>query len=935
MANYAEIRKKAVSWMNAHGWREAYGKKGAFTQSLLQHTDIELNVLLSLLPILSRKEHFGFTEAEAQSLIAGQVAHDVGKQTEKWQVYVRLPRPEQKGKYVPHVIRPLTDAEVADLVKTLEFPELVIPDATKFVNLHMTATRNPTNALDAALFHKGASGRWNTLAKIVEMIDKLCSIQGLLPTLGFLENDGEGLISPHIRVAYHQINLRGVSSVMLHRAAEKAFLARGWQPVLYFSEGTIYIADGLLQVEEPSCEEMFRFFEKELEQALPTSGFAKMVVGSPTGNFLPKPDLFDYREMGEYLETASKRVGRGSFRKKQGIVRRKTVTELLRLRGDTNGISDQVVDIESDRIDSAQPEMLVFKFFKAALDPQIAGKNGYFDCGDEIQKLSTRLNASNVSEQEQKQIARKIKNAIDEESEKWTQTLRENYDEVFGAGAYNALMSTSTLMPAKEMAAVIEPFWQLPGSSMGLQTALAGDAPDAERMEKLMGAMRGIASKVFEQIPDETRPSRASAADIARAFADDLIHPGGIDSQKIAATQMESYVASKPRALKNGVSARLCPICNTPFANGTVASADFLDKPEAYTNRAVSHGSTGYVVICNACKFERFLQQILLGEKVGRVLVATPRNHIGRWTGEAFVNEIIRFGEQASNLMSNDTRNPNERISLSLTYIIAKNLLNNARTDVDYTVKEGLTGEELSALFTYSLSDEKIKEYRKALQKAVVEDLDLGEDASIEAVNSEFGVSYPTWDAFLDDVVSRDYKRKFTSETVEQALKNAYKLKPQLKVVCQTSNFALVPMQFGFGGDKESDANAALRELFALLLIGLALDCTIAAISSGEAISFWGGEGIARVPGVPAIRDLIGAEWVKLEDGRKWIEKIGAASLLAGDTAYPERSNLYQILTALTPGHILRRIEMKSDSGQARFSQMELIQLATQEIKKS
>lgn len=935
--NYLEIRDKAVQWMNERGWREAYGKKGAFTQSLLQHTDIELNVLLSLLPVFARKEHYGLTESEEQSLIVGQIAHDVGKETEKWQTYVRASREEQKGKYVPHVIRPLTDEAVRDLTNTLGFPDSVIPDATKFVNLHMTGTRNSTNTLNALLFHKGESARWNTLARIVEMIDKLCSIHSLLPTLSFLEKDSQGLISPHIKTSRHQISLRGVSSVMLHKAAERAYLAKGWQPLLYFSDGTIYIADGLISIAEPSPAEVMKYFEAEIEQALPQKGFAKMVVGSPTGNFLPKPDLFDYREIREYLEAASKRVGRGSFRKKQAPARRKVVTEFYKLKGQLSAVSDQAVDVESDRVDSAQPEMLVFKFFKAALDPQTVGKNGCFEGSDAIRELVERQKLPEITEQEQKQLARKIKSAIGAKSDEWTSLVKEQYDAVFGGAAFEALMATSTLMPAKEMNGVIEPFWSLPGEKLDLKTALVGDAPDEERMAKLMDALCEVANKAYELIPGDHKPSRASAADIGITFAGDLIHPGEANAQEVAQTQLDSYLASKPRAMKDGDAARLCPICNQPFRNGTVASADFLDKPDSHTNRAVSHGATGYIVICNACKYERFLQQLLLGEKVSRVLVAMPRNHIGRWAGDAFVNKVMDFGETAGMMMSNDTRNPNERISLSLTYMIARNLLSSAQrkeieTDVNRLAKEGLTGAELSRLLSYSLSDDKKKEYRKALYKAILEWFDYSDGEPVESLNDLLGISFAGWDALLDDIVSGDFGRKYPSAEFDEIRAQTQKLQPQLRVICQTPNFALVPMRFGFGGDKESDANAALRELFTLLLIGLALDCSIASIASGEAISFVGGEGIARVPAVPAIRDVVGAEWVSLENARRWLEKIGAASLLAGDTEYPERSNLYQILNALTPGHILRRIEMKSDSGQAQFSQMELIQMATQPV---
>ena len=247
--NYAEIHCKAVQWMVDRGWREAYGKKGTFTQSLLQHTDIELNVLLELLPIFARPEHYGLSELEQQALIVGQIAHDVGKETEKWQRYVKAPRAQQRGNYVPHVLRPLTEEAVADLVNYLGFPQSVIPDAIKFVNLHMAATRGPTNVF-AALLQKGNSSRWNSLARIVDEIDNICSIPALLPTLQAIENNQRNgsAVGPHIKLAYHLVSIRGVSTVLLHKAAEKAYGA-DWFPILYFSDGTIYAADSLLNVD--------------------------------------------------------------------------------------------------------------------------------------------------------------------------------------------------------------------------------------------------------------------------------------------------------------------------------------------------------------------------------------------------------------------------------------------------------------------------------------------------------------------------------------------------------------------------------------------------------------------------------------------------------------------------------------------------------------
>ncbi|MCL6543067.1 MAG: hypothetical protein K6T87_21150 [Roseiflexus sp.] len=81
------------------------------------------------------------------------------------------------------------------------------------------------------------------------------------------------------------------------------------------------------------------------------------------------------------------------------------------------------------------------------------------------------------------------------------------------------------------------------------------------------------------------------------------------------------------------------------------------------------------------------------------------------------------------------------------------------------------------------------------------------------------------------------------------------------------------------------------------------------------------------VPRVPALRALVGSEWITLDRAEKWLKAIGAASLLAQATGLPERSNLYQILSAPTPGHILRRIEQSNETGTLNYQQLQYLEI--------
>lgn len=926
--NFTEIQRQAIDWMANRGWKSKWGKRGTFTQSLLQHTDIELNVLCTLLPILSDKAHYGFTEQEQQALIVGTVAHDTGKETPEWQSYVQLPEGQQRGRFVPHIIPSLTQSVVPELVNLFGFDALIASDAISFVNLHMAAARSTTSLLGTITGKSQAtdgSNRWNLLARVVEAVDKFCSIHGLLPTLNYLaRGQDNGVISSHIRLEYHLTSLRGVSTALLHRAATGVYQSEGWQPVLYFSNGTIYVADSRAQVQAPQPNTIISRLADVIEEAMPAKFFPKMVVGSPTSTMIPKPEFFDYREFTAYLREASQRVKKGSFLRKPESVRLSKMlddkgTGYWQLGGKKSK-SEQNLDLDSERIDRAQPLMMVFKFFRDAMKSELVGKVAGLVSPVKVSTLEQQRDQSielGVSvEQAQARYEKALQKIMKESNLAFEVAVAQEYDAVFGAGAFARLQSTSTLMPIKEMLAVVDPFWVLPGQVLGLAHKTLEIVQDGVLQEALITKLNEVAQKVYERLPESQRPIRTGAAEIAATFGNDLIHPAPmLNIQQLAQQQQNAYAHSKPEAMRDREAARLCPICNSHFEHGTAATADFVTKPDSHTNRSVSHGYTGKIIICDACKYERFLQQLLLGEKVARVLVLTPRMHIGYWAGETLYKQAHRFHEEAQNLMTNRTQNPNENITLTLTGIVAGKLLRSDEEGgpLQKAIREGLDGDSLAHLLTYTLGSDKQKVHLRDLSKALRAEFEFEEGKEdIEAINQEWDTSFQSW----DEAVQAVFAGQVDTEVVNEIRAKVYRLRAQFRVVCQTPNFILVPLVSGFrASDKESETNAALRELFVLLLIGLALDCSVAAVDAGEPIMFEGGEGVAHVPAVPAVRDLIGHDWVGLTEAPIWLQKIGAASLLAQDTAYPERSNLYQILTALTPGHVLRRIEMQRDAG--------------------
>lgn len=119
-----DLLERAAGWMAARGWRSKLAKRRQYEQSLFEHSLIELDVLLELLPILGSPQHYGLTEAEQRILAVAVLAHDVGKETREWQDYIQDSKP---GPIVPHVIPELTRAVVPELCAALGLGELSGP----------------------------------------------------------------------------------------------------------------------------------------------------------------------------------------------------------------------------------------------------------------------------------------------------------------------------------------------------------------------------------------------------------------------------------------------------------------------------------------------------------------------------------------------------------------------------------------------------------------------------------------------------------------------------------------------------------------------------------------------------------------------------------------------------------------------------------------
>lgn len=854
------ILQRASDWMIARGWKRKVAKRRQFDQSLFEHSLVELDAALQILPILRMPHHFGLSPEEEQVLIVALVAHDIGKERKEWQDYIL----GRRG-FISDIDPDLTRRAVPELCKALGFQNLgqtVMAVIENCVNLHMRHERRDTNVI-MAMFQ--GSDRWYTLANLVYHIDNVCSAKGVLEAKSALERS---LLGKHLKTAYHQVIVRGVSTTALHRAALECYKEIGWTPLLHFSDATLYVCSAKQPLPEPSREQIEKRLAEILKEAT-GKDVVRLIVGSPTADILPKPELFEYTELQHYLEAAARKVGRHSFLREyerekkraagggrisgsRGKTKAEVVEDYWALKGKQGLRYSVEMDRDAERISIAHPDMLVFKFFKAAI------------------KLIQEENA-----------LRKVQDA---------------YEEVLGRGAWADLRSTSTLMPAQDMVKTIDRFWQLSGEKFGQEVTTIEELSPDQRTALLIDILVGIANRGYSSTPNP--PTRGTLArEMAAAFVQDLVRPAiQVDLAELARQQMEFYTASKPFAGKQTKKARyICPICNIPFSEGTKASADFVDYPESHTNRAVAHGPFGYITICNTCKYERILRQLLLGERTAELIVILPRMNIGPGAGELLARKAHALYDRAYQFMIGETGDPDRRFWLSPTHLIADQTL-------DQDLYQ-LSPQQLVDLLTYRASEENRRKNLHQLEKALKE----AYEERLSEANAAWGTNFTSWEEAAEAV----HANQVADPVARQIRADVYRLYPQMQLVCQTPHIILLPVSYPIRLKDDSETNAALRRTFVALLLGLCLDASVAIVRDSDQINFQGGEGVAFVPPVGAVRELIGSNWVPLSEAELWFRRIGVASVLANAGQYSERSGLFEVLTAPTAGHVLRRVEQK------------------------
>ena len=928
----AKLLDAACQWMLDRNWHQLMGKLGSYTQSLYHHTAAQINFLLALRTLLCSSSGPNLTEDQFLALFTGSLCHDAGKENPEWQ------RALLRGTKPPHHVDEKRAREVAtDCAQRLGLSERsgFVSTIVAAISLHHKATQGVASTLNQLLCGGQTEPRWRELADLVEATDKISSTVNVAEAAEIAEK-WFGRANPSARFAatFHQVRvLRGVSTTLVHWACQEAHIEAGWTPAMHFADGTLYFSltgTGAPVTEHDVRSKLVPLFTRLLSE----TDLAQQVVGNlHGGDPMPKPELFDPGQFSAYLKIAASRMKPANFqrklRKADGTYSDVFCKYAAKYKGFLCATTDDDSGALLGRFVMAVPLDSMFRFFKAAVlgDRIISEENWPLD-GPQLAAIEhavarTRGDEDKKAEVREREGAKARKRA----REKWLETVKQAYEEQFGAGSLGNLASVRN-DPAINLAKAVDCFLEQEAASTDGEPIKWSSKPPGEQETEVRTRLSSVFRSSMTGLPQGVLQPGLDEDKLAGVFLEDLQIQGRLRHIGVEA-QYEAYLAAK----QGDQDLALCPLSNEPAPVGTGTGSDLGVSTDGHSNRLPMQGKTWKtwsrgVPMAPASRYEFMLRRLILGRPTEQLIVLMPPAQLGAFEGARLVGQVRRLEEEFTLYSGEFSPDPARRFSFLRTGQIAGKTIRNEQAT-------------LTDLLGYAPGTLEMKEYKRDLDKSLREAF----SGSVESLNEDCETSFADWSESLDALFAGQSAQARLalqkSEEVRMRRKQALNLNTQGRFVCRTPNMILVLLPNAISLKKDSDVNAAIRQLFLSLVLNHALGVSVAVIPGDEALTFSGCEGSVLVPSNPALRaevarvrrghaaagNSVGAapthEWLLPHETLPWLRALAALHELGREhskrsagkatnvSVFPQSSAFYDILSARSAGFVLRRMEDK------------------------
>ena len=888
---FTEKEKKIIiNFAYEREWDKKIAKKiDNRIETLLIHHLKTLNILEKIFDLT--KDDLNLAKDDLKIVLLAAFVHDTGKETEEWQEKITKGLP----KYVPHVDEDLSKKIINELNKRLKW-DLKAEKLIEIENIimqHMEGSRkNPEETLKSIL--KSAEGKeekkWVTLTHLLVFADRLASITE--PSQSKLLFEGRGLkrLNDLIEIEYHQLNqIRGITTSLLHQSIEETMKKNNWNPILFFSNGTIYFRKKKEKNEKNfQWEELEKRIEEKLDSFFDSfkENESETIVGNPTASMITLARLFNWKHLDEYFEVAKNRTGLKSQSdiSDKHVIKYLTMTKILKEKGydaaltfvtspkryekdfgEINEYSitdnDKIVEKVKSEMAEINPEATLFKFFKAIFDDET------------------------IATQEMVELA------------------RNKYDTIFGKDQFSKLQSMSTLQSVRDRITAIDNYWSLSVNELTEKSSdkkKIKDLPAKLREDILMNNLCEIAKEVYNE--SSTSKENEYYSILKEVAQLDFVHPNYLqpkDLSQLCKNYLNYWQESKHAQKSKAIKSYICPRCNQQYKEENLVAAEISGFKKKFSNRVIGGARIGSgLSICTQCELELLLRYIASKSQVQNLVVLYPEISIHRELGENIQKKMNEFekGLEAKSLFKGENK---FEVFSFWNIISAANKITQNPEFLD-ELERSQEVKEFLDLFSYQKSEESVQ---KSLQRAFERLLDeIGQSSKMKVISIEEAVEkIRKIDKTIEEEIIIDrLKEKLPSES-----KN-------VQFFYHTPNIFIWSTNQTLGSfEDESEVNLALKQFYIGTLISLFMNYSVAILNPDEILPNKA-EGKVFIPSNVHIRGLFGnKEWISDFEIKEVCKKLSAAIILAKRAEYPSRSDIYSLLSEKIKGRILRRIEMK------------------------
>ncbi len=602
-----EVRTRIADYLASQDWHVLLGKQRGGEQSLLEHSLAVFDVLCACAPFFESESRPRIEPTEFLGMLLATVAHDAGKAHPDFQAYLHGKVTEPTGHVSEDAIRKV----VVGAASAIGFdPGTVLEDIVSEAVLHDRFARKAQPEMNEWAKPHG-SPRWRKLADFVNHADSLASAEDIIAAEGFLRRNP--LLLGAARATSYQVRVRGVSTTFLHDAAIETFEAAGFQPILFFANGTLFAG---LSPASPSAHDVERTLRDKLENLLSSrrERLSELAVGNPLQDFLPKPGYVRRDNAAAVLQAAATRVGRKSRDK----LSQEDITKLRTQAAKMESLDGGLTEVDLQALCDIGPEACSFKAVK--------------------------------------EIFRKV---LDQPEDH--ERGKAGYDKIFGDGAFDRMLRQSTFMPVNDYALCVRPWHRLEESGR-----VVGNLDPKERLKGLHARLEAILNDVITQHTGPL-PCEELVATWSRHVICDLSMEGVPPPRAAVARELEGYSASKLRGRARKKAFLQCAQCASLIEpDEEESSSASLGNAGSYSNRRLAlEPREGSPALCRSCVVDIEVGTLCLGGSIQTAIALVPRRALGAQAAEGLLRRVRALKSTVDRQLSPETADPGRYSALT------------------------------------------------------------------------------------------------------------------------------------------------------------------------------------------------------------------------------------------------------------------------------